>query len=83
MKNFVTDVLKESKKYVIAGAKVIAGAATFIIGMGVGTIIERRNAKKANDNAEADGITDNEIFDGETTEEEDEESETEEDEDAE
>lgn len=81
MKNFVNDVLKESKKIVVAGAKVIAGAAVFIIGMGAGTVLEKRKALKAA--KEADEATEeNEIFDGETTEEED-ESETEKDEDAE
>jgi len=79
MKNFVNDVLKESKKIVVAGAKVIAGAAVFIIGMGAGTVLEKRKAIKAA--KEADEATE-EIFDGETTEEED-ESETEKDEDAE
>ena len=80
MKNFVNDVLKESKKYVVAGAKVIAGAAVFIIGMGAGTVLEKRKALKAA--KEADEATENEIFDG-TTEEEEDESETEKDEDAE
>lgn len=82
MKNFVNDVLKESKKYVVAGAKLIAGAAVFIVGMGAGTVLEKRKALKAA--KEADEATEeNEIFDGETTEEEEDESETEKDEDAE
>lgn len=82
MKNFVNDVLKESKKIVVAGAKVIAGAAVFIIGMGAGTVLEKRKALKAA--KEADEATEEtEIFDGETTEEEEDESETEKDEDAE
>ena len=82
MKNFVNDVLKESKKIVVAGAKVIAGTAVFIIGMGAGTVLEKRKALKAA--READEATEeNEIFDGETTEEEEDESETEKDEDAE
>lgn len=81
MKNFVNDVLKESKKIVVAGAKVIAGAAVFVIGMGAGTVLEKRKALKAA--KEADEATEeNEIFDG-TTEEEEDESETEKDEDAE
>ena len=81
MKNFVKDVLKESKNIVVAGAKVIAGAAVFIIGMGAGTVLEKRKALKAA--KEADEATEeNEIFDG-TTEEEEDESETEKDEDAE
>lgn len=79
MKKFMSDVLKESKNIVVAGAKVIAGAAVFIIGMGAGTVLEKRKALKAA--KEADEATE-EIFDGETTEEED-ESETEKDEDAE
>lgn len=82
MKNFVNDVLKESKKIVVAGAKVIAGAAVFIVGMGAGTVLEKRKALKAA--KEADEATEeNEIFDGETTEDEEDESETEKDEDAE
>lgn len=81
MKNFVNDVLKESKKIVVAGAKVIAGAAVFVIGMIAGTVLEKRKALKAA--KEADEATEeNEIFDG-TTEEEEDESETEKDEDAE
>lgn len=81
MKNFVNDVLKESKKIVVAGAKVIAGTAVLIIGMVAGIILEKRRALKAA--KEADEATEeNEIFDGEMTEEED-ESETEKDEDAE
>jgi len=76
----MSDVLKESKKIVVAGAKVIAGAAVFIIGMGAGTVLEKRKALKAA--KEADEATE-EIFDGETTEEEEDESETEKDEDAE
>jgi len=80
MKKFMSDVLKESKKIVVAGAKVIAGAAVFIIGMGAGTVLEKRKALKAA--KEADEATE-EIFDGETTEEEEDESETEKDEDAE
>ena len=83
MKKFMSDVLKESKKIVVAGAKVIAGTAVFIIGMGAGTVLEKRKVLKAA--KEADEATEeNEIVDGETTEaEEDEESETEKDEDAE
>lgn len=83
MKNFVNDVLKESKKIVVAGAKVIAGAAVFIIGMGAGTVLEKRKALKAAKTEADEATEENEIFDGETTEDEDEESETKEDEDAE
>ena len=72
---FAKDVWNESKGFVVKGAKVLIGAATFLIGMGVGAVIAK-NRDKTDETEEEITVFNSEIInesEEDTNEDEDEE----------